>query len=1586
MSEKLHSVWPVLTLDGVGECIGDARPIFVVSCDGRHLLFANAAGARFLALAPAAALEARIRLEPRVADRLARFAAGSRLGDTSRELIRFFDGLRSSLLSVGFRRVLDDAVLITVDNARIEPADADPAASLAAIAAEGGLVALFDGDGEVVVALGDHSVLDGVQDEIEAALDAEDGAAVFTRTVETDDRLHDLAMIRLGGGDHPRRLLRVGPPRPRAQTRPANEPVVPVAPPTEAAVAPVDAPAPLAEEIAPHTAEPTAERSVAARPTTPEPPELPAPEIPAPLLTPNTVAEDLALAVALVTETPAPRRTITDAADVDEAAPAAEPEATDVEDAFFDLPLAALAVTEPDEAEQPADAGPIDAPVEDGGAAFAAFTAPDAPLATPALPMVVEPIDAPATAPAIGETEIAESVGLDQPAEPTETESGPIETPVAEEAPAADLAAPADATLADIAAAPAVETPTAEAADVSESVEAEEADGDGFRYRLIDRAVKFVWQMDAERRFTLLSGELAEVIGPRAAAVVGRSWGEVAADLGLDPEGRVAAALDRRDTWSGRTVLWPVEGEALRLPVDLAALPAFDRGRVFAGYRGFGTVRGDEAVPDPTATGLRLAAAPQQNDAAPVEATAAVPPIEPVAEPAAPIALLAPVATAPDAVAPHDGAPIVEIPSIEADVEPPSYPDDSEATLHEERHPAHDLDTLEDGEAAFTGEIDPPAAPVAEPAPAPIASPTLPALWLDDELALALATLPACGETFATVDDEPIAAAPTPADDTIEAEAVPPAPVVVPSFLIEAPVSPLALEAEERNLADEADAGTEVALDAVADVPPTTPAVRPSAFDFADVANEDEAGPGAATSPVEPTIGGEADPLAEAVSIAEAEPIADADAPETAAFHLGEAATPPPQPTATLLPTEPVETEGHESVTPAETAEAEEVEVATLADLADEAATLAATPIPPAAGREPSPESEASPTAHPLPPASPAASSATTDDTATPPIAPTALVAPIAAAANVVALGGAVRAPSEATALSQPERVAFRQIAEALGARIEGDDLPRAAAKPTPAATAGSTSAPTATAVAPAAVDTRLLDRLPAAVAVVKDDDLVYGNDAFLRLLGYPDLAALQVEGGLDALFAGEHVARRWQPGPDGGRPVPVLTHDGRVLPVDATVATVPWNGASALMLTLVEVTATPHTEPNEPMIEAPVETAAPTPLVAPPTVETADDFAGSTLRTRVAELEAIIDTATDGVLMLDAEGTILSANHAAEALFGTDRHVMAGRSLADRLAPESRRSAMDYLDGLARNGVASVLNDGREVIGVVEQGGLIPLFMTIGRLSADPARKYCAVLRDITQWKKSEEDLTAARRRAEEASVHKSDFLAKISHEIRTPLNAIIGFSEVMMDERFGPIGNDRYKDYLRDIHSSGSHIMSLINDLLDLSKVEAGKMDLRFESVTLADIMSECVAMMQPQANRERIIIRSSLPAGVPPVVADPRSVRQVMLNLLSNAIKFTPSGGQVIVSSTLEDSGEVVMRVRDTGYGMTDKELQTAMEPFRQLHTTRSRGGGTGLGLPLTKALVEANRAVFRIDSTVGQGTLVTVTFPVTRVLAS
>jgi signal transduction histidine kinase len=176
------------------------------------------------------------------------------------------------------------------------------------------------------------------------------------------------------------------------------------------------------------------------------------------------------------------------------------------------------------------------------------------------------------------------------------------------------------------------------------------------------------------------------------------------------------------------------------------------------------------------------------------------------------------------------------------------------------------------------------------------------------------------------------------------------------------------------------------------------------------------------------------------------------------------------------------------------------------------------------------------------------------------------------------------------------------------------------------------------------------------------------------------------------------------------------------------------------------------------------------------------------------------------------------------------------------------------------------------------------------------------------------------------------------------------------------------------------------LINDLLDLSKIEAGKLELTFASVSLNDLTQQCVAIMQPQANRERVIIRTSLPPALPQVIADARSVRQIVLNLLSNSIKFTDAGGQVIVSTALNDTGEVALRVRDTGIGMSERDLVIALEPFRQLPTSVRGASGTGLGLPLTKALAEANRARFHIKSAPKAGTLVEIAFPANRVLAS
>jgi PAS domain S-box-containing protein len=545
------------------------------------------------------------------------------------------------------------------------------------------------------------------------------------------------------------------------------------------------------------------------------------------------------------------------------------------------------------------------------------------------------------------------------------------------------------------------------------------------------------------------------------------------------------------------------------------------------------------------------------------------------------------------------------------------------------------------------------------------------------------------------------------------------------------------------------------------------------------------------------------------------------------------------------------------------------------------------------------------------------------------------------APAKVVRLGR-----TAADRLSGSEADAFRRIADLLARAREAGWMGAAETEATPTGEAPAPAPP---------FDLKLLDRLPLGLAIFRDRRTLFVNRALLDALDYDDAEAFAAAGGVETLFAEPASGWSEQAPP---RELAARRSDGSTLAVNARLNTVQWLGESALMLTIV---------PRAP-------------AVADGGEQTEKRIA---TERRIGDLQAILNTATDGVIVFDRTGRVESMNRAAEALFAVTSADFTGRSFTELLADESHKAALDYLDGLAANGVASVLNDGREVIGRVPHGGLIPLFMTMGRMGDN---RFCAVVRDITHWKNIEEELVAARRSAEAANLQKSEFLAKVSHEIRTPLNAIIGFSEIMMEQRFGPIGNDRYRAYLHDIHVSGAHLMSLINDLLDLSKIEAGKVDLTFESVPVNSLIQECVALMQPLANRERIIIRTSLATQLPNVVADMRSLRQILLNLLSNAIKFTQAGGQVIVSTVLETSGEIVVRIRDTGIGMTAKDVETAMQPFRQIASAQGdRDKGTGLGLPLTKAMVEANRAAFAIESAPNQGTLVRITFPTTRVLA-
>ena len=245
--------------------------------------------------------------------------------------------------------------------------------------------------------------------------------------------------------------------------------------------------------------------------------------------------------------------------------------------------------------------------------------------------------------------------------------------------------------------------------------------------------------------------------------------------------------------------------------------------------------------------------------------------------------------------------------------------------------------------------------------------------------------------------------------------------------------------------------------------------------------------------------------------------------------------------------------------------------------------------------------------------------------------------------------------------------------------------------------------------------------------------------------------------------------------------------------------------------------------------------------------------------------------------------------------------------------------------------------------------------------------------------------DLVRAHAAAEAAGRAKSEFLANMSHELRTPLNAIIGFAEVIERETFGPAA-PRYREYASDINGSGRHLLQVINDILDLAKVEAGQMLLHEARLDPALVMQGCVRLIMPRAAKSNVRVYTAFDPHLPVLLADEARLRQIALNLLSNAVKFTKAGGRVTISTGVDQEGGITIAVTDTGIGMTAAEIAIALEPFQQVTSSLSRTNeGTGLGLPLTKTLVELHDGRLDITSTPGRGTTVTVAFPVSRSLA-
>ena len=373
-------------------------------------------------------------------------------------------------------------------------------------------------------------------------------------------------------------------------------------------------------------------------------------------------------------------------------------------------------------------------------------------------------------------------------------------------------------------------------------------------------------------------------------------------------------------------------------------------------------------------------------------------------------------------------------------------------------------------------------------------------------------------------------------------------------------------------------------------------------------------------------------------------------------------------------------------------------------------------------------------------------------------------------------------------------------------------------------------------------------------------------------------------------------------------------------------------------------------------------------------------------LRKSEQKFRLLADHANDLISIYSIEGVCLYVSPSVQRILDYTQDEMVGRSFLDFIHPEDFEGA---IAANARNTKKDAVH-APHLIRARHKAGHWEWMEASSSAERDPVTgavtQFSSVSRNVTERVRQEQEIREARERAEAADRAKSDFLAHMSHEIRTPLNAVIGFSEIMRDQLFGPLGSEQYLEYSNDIYNSGTHLLALINEVLDLSKIEAGKFELQENRVPLENIIDSTFRFLRERADTKLIAMQRNLHV-TPELWCDKRIFTQVILNIVGNAIKFTPERGRVTVESSLSAEGDLILTVTDTGIGIALEDIPIVMQPFGQARSrtaVSSAEPGTGLGLPLSKSFIEKHDGTLVITSEPGIGTRVIITIPASRII--